>query len=100
MKKFLILISLAASFTLFAPLALAGSGDNLSGWAWSETIGWINFNGANYGVNVDNGGNISGYAWAETIGWISFNENSGCPDAPCKPKLNKSNGEVSGWARA
>src|SRR3989344_918370 len=106
MKKFLILISLAASFTLFAPLALAAPEPNLSGWAWSETIGWISFNsnnqdaGVQYGVNVDSGGNISGYAWAETIGWISFNENSGCPDAPCKPKPNKSNGEVSGWARA
>ena len=78
----------------------AGSGDNLSGWTWSETIGWINFNGANYGVNVDSNGNISGYAWSEHIGWISFNDFSGCPSSPCSPKLDRGTGQVSGWARA
>lgn len=86
--------------------ASAISSDNLSGWVWSENIGWISFNNTNqgggtgYGVKVANLGDISGYAWSENIGWISFNETSGCPSLPCAPKMNRSTGEVSGWARA
>lgn len=84
----------------------AASSDNVSGWAWSENIGWVSFNstnqggGASYGVQVAQNGDISGYAWSENIGWISFNENSGCPQAPCKPKMNKGTGEITGWTRA
>lgn len=84
----------------------AASSDNLSGWAWSENVGWVSFNSTNqsatqsYGVKVAGNGNISGYAWSENIGWISFNETSGCPSSPCQPKMNKGTGEVSGWARA
>ena len=89
-----------------SPEVQAGSEHNLSGWAWSENIGWISFNstnqggGANYGVTVDSGGNLSGYAWSENIGWIDFNENTGCPSSPCRPKLNRSSGQVSGWVKA
>ncbi len=104
---FLLILALFFSF-FFVNGAKAGAGDNVLGWAWSETIGWISFNstnqgiGANYGVNVDSGGNLSGYAWSEHIGWISFNSGdvSGCPSAPCAPVFNKANGEVSGWAKA
>jgi len=61
----------------------ADTGHNLSGFAWSENIGWISFNsesdgsGNNYGVYVDNdSGDVSGFAWSENIGWISFNRNT------------------------
>ena len=101
---------IAAIFIVFVAVLMASHfnvkkvrasvADNLSGWAWSETIGWIHFNDANYGVNVAANGAMSGYAWSENIGWISFNENSGCPSAPCQPKMNPGNGEVSGWAKA
>ena len=91
--------------------AKAGTGDNLSGYAWSDNIGWISFNctdvgtcaTADYGVNVDTGtGNFSGYAWSDNVGWISFNETAGCPEAGCttQPKVDLSTGAVSGWARA
>lgn len=82
--------------------ATAGTGDNLSGWAWSSNIGWISFNSrncdaipadgfvdtsppapvgcpapgtpiSNYGVNVKNNGELEGYAWSDHAGWISFN---------------------------
>jgi len=87
---------------------LSGAEHNVSGWAWSETIGWISFNsttgggGINYGVNINTNGNFSGYAWSENIGWITFNQSelSGCPQTPCRAKFNKGTGEVSGWARA
>ncbi len=58
----------------------------LSGWAWSENIGWIsmsceNCSGNNvagcppvntdYGVDFD-GNRFFGYAWSESLGWIHF----------------------------
>lgn len=85
------------------------SGGNLTGFAWSENIGWISFNSISdgspttYGVSVDTStGALSGMAWSENIGWISFNsaDVSGCPVAPCSPQVNLSNGTVSGFARA
>jgi|GEM_PF-6313328 hypothetical protein len=47
----------------------------LSGYAWSEVAGWLNFNAAqNQKVTINvNTGQFSGYAWGENIGWVSFN---------------------------
>lgn len=99
----------------------AGAGDNVSGFAWSENIGWISFNNTsgggatNYGVSVDlQNGKLSGYAWSEHIGWITFNEadagappsDDPCPDQSCIAKANPPGkfGEddvyINGWARA
>lgn len=96
--------------------AIAGPLDNIFGWAWSENIGWVNFNssdpgagGANYGVNINEStGIISGYAWSENIGWISFNSSDtagcgGCSGSDCQAKMdtNCPSGrcDISGWAR-
>jgi len=35
---------IVASFLITGGLARAGTGDNVSGYAWSENIGWISFN--------------------------------------------------------
>ena len=94
---------------LIASPAKAGSEHNVSGYAWSENIGWISFNNTtgggstNYGVNLDTTtGKFSGYAWSENIGWISFNSGdlSCCPSGACEAKLDLNTYEVSGWARA
>ncbi len=57
----------------------------LSGYAWSSKMGWINFNcdvngGSNcvhsnhFKVSVDAvTGDLSGYAWGQNAGWINFN---------------------------
>lgn len=59
----------------------------LSGYAWSDTLGWISMTclntnpgcgvpgGANYwGVTIDKPtGDFLGYAWSDVAGWISFN---------------------------
>lgn len=55
----------------------------LSGWAWGENVGWINFNTWDLGT-LDEAGNpagarvegdrLRGYAWAENIGWINFDD--------------------------
>ncbi len=83
--------------------------DNLSGYAWSDNIGWISMNctdencgSTNYGVRVAPDGTLSGYAWSDNIGWISFNaaDVNGCLEAPCTPTLNRTTGEVTGWAKA
>ena len=103
------------------PQAEAGTSQNVSGWAWSDTIGWISLNSTNdasaadYGVNVDvanratgGTGDISGTAWSENIGWVSFDRGvTGTP--PSAPfngvsgpiaQVDWATGKVTGWARA
>ena len=95
---------------LFAAASFAGSSDNVSGWAWSENIGWISFNCANtnscgtvnYGVTINPGnGKFSGYAWSDNVGWLSFTPKdlSGCPSTPCETRLDFSANKVTGWAK-
>jgi len=101
LKKFY-LFAVAAIIAASVLPAYAAPQHNLYGYAWSETIGWINFNGSNYGVASDSDGNLWGYAWAEHIGWVTFNQAdlTGCPSGTCSARFNRTTGEVSGWARA
>lgn len=90
------------------PASLAGAGHNLSGFAWSENIGWISFNNTtgggsvNYGVNIDPAtGDLSGYAWSENIGWIKFDPIGHYPSLPNNSaKLDITTNQITGWARA
>lgn len=93
--------------TILIKNVTAGAGDNVSGFAWSENIGWISFNntsgggGVNYGVDIDAGGVFSGYAWSENIGWIDFAPTGPYPQNPQQSvRVNMSTGVVTGWARA
>lgn len=82
----------------------------ITGWAWSDGIGWISMNCSNtsscgtvnYGMTIDASGNIAGYAWSDNIGWISANSSdlTGCPSAPCTATVNATTGVFSGWFRA
>lgn len=45
---------------------------SLSGYAWSANKGFITFNPARGGVHNDGKGNLSGSAWGEQLGWIDF----------------------------
>ena len=97
-------------------LTMAASSDNVHGWAWSDTVGWISFNctegGPNqndvcstssYGVNIDpSTGEMSGYAWSDNVGWISFKQAdlAGCPSGSCIAQVDLKTGAVTGWARA
>ena len=125
-EKFLIFLGILFLILSISQSAIAGTTDNVSGWAWSENVGWISFNSlncdpdgngisnggpgcptsgtsiANYGVKLDPSTRVfSGYAWSENIGWITFNESdlSGCPTGTCKAWLGSDN-KVYGWARA
>ena len=44
----------------------------LGGYAWSANKGFIKFNPAQGGVLNDGAGNLSGSAWGEGLGWIDF----------------------------
>ena len=100
---------------------------SVSGWAWSENVGWVSFSckncdtdgngyidsGAcggdntstfmyNYGVDINySNGALSGYAWSPVVGWISFNsaDTAGCPSGTCAPTLTISNKQISGYGR-
>ena len=102
----------------------AATGDNISGYAWSDNIGWVSFNDtsdgstASYGVTVDDistsptYGDFSGYAWSDNIGWISFNradtgnppldegDDPGVLNGTGIAKVDWTTGKVTGWARA
>jgi hypothetical protein len=99
---------------LFFSFVFAGTGNNVSGWAWSDNVGWFSFNcyndyngdgvledncaSSNYGVNVGTTtGKLSGYAWSDNLGWISFNRSETndpppvydpCPDGSCIAKID------------
>jgi hypothetical protein len=49
---------------------------NLSGYAWGENVGWINFDPTGGGVTIDADGTFDGWAWGENIGWIHFKNQS------------------------
>ncbi len=49
---------------------------SVTGYAWGESIGWINFNPANGGV-LNTSGVLTGYAFGEASGWINFNPTNG-----------------------
>ena len=87
----------------------------VTGYAWSDTIGWISFNCAtggptgnnicatsNYGVTVDASGNMAGYAWSDSVGWIKFGGLSSFPTGGGTTAANAtmSGTTLSGWARA
>jgi hypothetical protein len=63
---------------LLTPSAAQASGDlgYLSGQAWSDNIGWINFSDPNATVIVKSDGTLSGAAWSDNIGWVDFDANS------------------------
>lgn len=45
----------------------------LTGYVWSQNYGWINLAPSGGGVLNDGQGVLSGSAWGEQVGWIDFN---------------------------
>ncbi len=78
----------------------------LTGYAWSENIGWISFKegGANSSnvVEVKADGSLVGYAWSEHIGWVQFGGLSNIPSTTGNPSINAriDGNSLVGWARA
>lgn len=80
---------------------------DLTGYAWSDNIGWIsiscknsgNEHIVNYGIDKAQNGDLSGYAWSDNIGWINFNPAGPYPSAPNHGAKITGN-SVKGWGRA
>lgn len=90
-------IAAVASFRVTNSYAfVTGNVTGLTGWAWSDNIGWINLNGVSVSTST---GDMSGYAWSDNVGWISFNASDtlSCPQAPCTANLSMDT--LSGFAK-
>jgi hypothetical protein len=92
-------IAIAASFSLaaFAFAGTASAAGNVTGFAWSDSAGWISMNCNNetlpngngipntcstvdYGVTLDpTSGAMSGYAWSTNLGWMKFDASGTTP---------------------
>ncbi len=82
----------------------------LSGFAWSDSTGWINFgdgtpegglhysnrSNTDFGVNIGLTGNLNGRAWSANLGWITFSWAT--PDDENRPRINLQTGDFSGYA--
>ena len=98
MKKIIILlIAIFLSIGIFS-IAQANS-QNLSGYVYSDTAGWISLscvntdscNTVDYKVTKDSNGKLSGYGFSQNGEWINFNPNFGGVNV-------NSDGTISGWA--
>lgn len=109
---FLAIFVIITGFFVSVHTAQASSTDNIYGWGWSDTIGWISFNncsdpaiastclGQSYGVKYDNTGDVTGYAWSDTIGWIQFGGLGGFPGVGGQAHIDTTTGQMTGWAKA
>jgi len=79
--------------------AFAANSTPISGYAWSDTVGWISMSGSNYGLTMAANGTVTGYAWSDTIGWVSANSTD---IASCQSGANSrvQSGTWNGWLRA
>ena len=70
----------------------------LSGYAWGDEIGWINFSPTGSGVTLDvNTGVLSGYAYANSGSWINVNPTDVGGGTNVGVTINSS-GQFVGWA--
>ncbi|TSC68371.1 MAG: Carbohydrate-binding CenC protein, partial [Parcubacteria group bacterium Gr01-1014_56] len=108
----LLLLVAFAGVTIWStgPDKTSAASGSISGWVWSETIGWISLNcsnlgvcgTSNYGLTLNADETITGYAWSENIGWIKFGGLSGFPSGLGTQAVNaqRSGNSMIGWARA
>ena len=87
-----------AAMTLGFSSSAKASSQELSGYIYSESSGWISLNCSNanscstidYKVLKDDMGVLSGYGYSENGGWVNFNPNFG------GVKIDSAN-NLSGW---
>ncbi len=100
--------TLLVFFLLLVPhhQPLHAQASSITGYAWSDNIGWVSLNGSSYDLTLAPSGNnqvITGYAWSDNIGWIEFGGLSSFPSAAGTQAINAEvlpSGQVVGWARA
>lgn len=95
--------------------ANATTADNVKGWVWSSTGGWLSMNdtntgsgGGSYGVNIDpSTREVTGFAWSTNQGWVCFGaectlhpECSGLTPQGSNPAASVDvSGDLHGWAK-
>ena len=78
---------------------------SLSGSAWSENIGWVNFSGPGYRATMDGDtGAFGGWAWSDQVGWIKLAGDAGTACAAteggdCSNAIGANAGEWDGLIR-
>lgn len=104
LAPFVLVAIFVLAFLLSSRAPLALSQTPMSGWAWSDTVGWISLSGTNpsYGLEEQPNGDITGYAWSDNIGWIQFGGLSGFPQGQGTLSINarRVGNNLQGWARA
>lgn len=114
------LFAIAGAFILILNAALilaptkdvrATIADNVKGWAWSVTGGWLSMNdiddgpgGATYGVNIEPDDTVVGFAWSSNAGWACFGASCSHPDCVGVPpsgalEAKLDGNELQGWAK-
>jgi hypothetical protein len=78
------------------PIVISDSG--ISGYAWGDEIGWINFDLEDTAVTIDaDTGVLSGYAYANSGGWINFSPTTVSGGEAVGVTI-ENNGDFDGWA--
>lgn len=79
------------------PHAFSSSGNAITGYAWSDNVGWVSLSGGTFGLSTDSSGNVTGYAWGDNVGWVSANP---ADTASCGAQAKLTSGSFTGWLRA
>lgn len=92
-------------FFLISALFSTASAASLSvtGYAWSDTIGWIQMNPSLGGVTLNDAtGDLNGYAWSDNIGWVNFDATDATHPSAIINNITTCGSAcvVSGWAKA
>ncbi len=71
----------------------ATSLQNVTGWVWSYTGGWLSMNdtnigsgGGSYGVQLNADHTLSGFAWSPNAGWVCFG--TSCNNPSCNQGIS------------
>lgn len=86
------------ALAVYTPAFSQAEGMTVDGWAWSDTIGWIDLST----LSGNGSGDITGYAWSDNIGWVKFGGLSSFPSGAGTAAQNAQivGGSLVGWARA
>lgn len=103
-----VLVAVVLAFAMKPEETISQSSVALTGYAWSDTIGWISLHcsnhgtcgTSNYGLSIATDGTISGYAWSDNVGWVSADSSdlTGCPTSPCTARMSEY--AMQGWLKA
>src|SRR3989338_4127046 len=97
-KNFKIILMIVFLFGFLPQAIFASTTDGtVSGSAWSDQIGWVNFGATNGNVHVTDSA-LTGYAWNENTGRIRLNPtNSGVANTTAGLLSGRAWAEGTGW---